>query len=338
MLQNMIPPRLKSVLAKRRQGLAGAWRKRILILTGIVLIFSVLVHLGVRFILWPQIETSKDSVERLLSARIGAEVSMDKLRVSWIGIRPEFEIEGLRFNGPDKNQPLLTIQKINGELSWNSFYHLTPYFHELHFEGAQIYSQRSNKGIITIAGIPIHGNPNDHSAENWLFAQNNIQLRDVRLIWDDQLNKKTLTSVEVQNLSLSNGIRNHKGSLSATTPWTTGPIAINVDFSHRLGGQPGNWRDWIGTISWDLNSLNLNQIAKEFAIPLSSLEGLLTTNGKLKIDNGKPDGGDIYLAADNLTLQLLKDEDAIALGRLETNGFKDKQHFKPCCSCYELSY
>jgi len=319
MLQNMIPPRLKSVLAKRPHGLSGAWRKRILILTGIILIFSVLVHLGVRFILWPQIETSKDSVERLLSARIGAEVSMDKLRVSWIGIRPEFEIEGLRFNGPDKNQPLLSIQRIDGELSWNSFYHLTPYFHELHFEGAQIYSQRSSKGVITIAGIPIHGNPDDHSAENWLFAQNNIQLRNVKLSWDDQLNKKTLTSIEIQNLSLSNGIRNHKGSLSATTPWTTGPIAINVDFSHRLGGQPGNWRDWIGSISWDLNSLNLNQITKEFAIPLSSLEGVLSTNGKLKIDNGKPDGGDVYLAADNLTLQLLKGEDAIAFGRLETN-------------------
>lgn len=319
MLQNMIPPRLKSVLAKRPQGLSGAWRKRILILAGIVLALSVLVHLGVRFILWPQIETSKDSVERLLSARIGAEVSMDKLRVSWIGIRPEFEIEGLRFNGPDKDKPLLTIQKINGELSWNSFYHLAPYFHELNFEGAQIYSQRNSKGVITIAGIPIHGNPNDHSAENWLFAQNNIQLRDVTLFWDDQLNKKTITSIDVQNLSLSNGIRKHTGSLNAITPWTAGPVSINVDFSHRLGGQPGDWRDWIGSISWNLNNLNLNQIAKEFAIPLSTLEGVLSSNGKLRIDNGQPDGGDIYLAADNLTLQLLKGEDAIALGRLETN-------------------
>lgn len=319
MLQNMIPPRLKSVLAKRPQGLSGAWRKRILILVGIILALSVLVHLGVRFILWPQIETSKDSVERLLSARIGAQVSMDKLHVSWVGIRPEFEIEGLRFNGPDKNKPLLTIQKIDGELSWNSFYHLAPYFHQLNFEGAQIYSQRNSKGVISIAGIPIHGNPNDHSAENWLFAQNNIQLRDVKLFWDDQLNKKTIASIEVQNLSLSNGIRNHKGSLNATTPWTDGAVGINVDFSHRLGGQPGDWRDWIGSISWNLNKLNLNQISNEFAIPLSTLEGVLSSNGKMRIDNGKPDGGDIYLAADNLTLQLLKGEDAIALGRLETN-------------------
>ena len=319
MLQNMIPPRLKSVLAKRPQGSSGAWRKRILIVAGFVLVFSILVHLGVRFIIWPQIETSKSSVERLLSARIGAEVSMDKLNVSWVGIRPEFEIEGLRFNGPDKNKSLLSIQKINGELSWSSFYHLAPYFHELYFEGAQIYSQRNSKGVITVAGISIHGNSDDHSGENWLFSQNNIQLRDLQLFWDDQLNKKAMTSIEVQNLSLTNGIRKHKGSLSATTPWTTGPIAINVDFAHRIGGQPGDWRDWIGSISWNLSNLNLNQIAKEFAVPLSTLEGVLSSNGKLRIDNGKPDGGDVYIAADNLTLQLSKGEDAIALGRLETN-------------------
>ena len=317
MLQNMIPPRLKSVLTKRPQGLSEAWRKRILILTGAVLVFSVLVHLSVRFILWPQIETSKNSVERLLSARIGAEISMDKLHVSWVGIRPEFEIEGLRFNGPDKDKPLLTIQKISGELSWNSFYYLAPYFHELNFEGAQIYSQRNSKGVITIAGIPIHGNPNDHSAENWLFAQNNIQLRDVKLFWDDQLNKKTTTSIEVQSLSLSNGIRKHKGSLIATTPWTAGPVEINADFSHHLGGQPGDWRDWIGKITWNLNNLNLNQIAKEFAVPFSTLEGVISSNGKLRVDNGKPDGGDIYLAADNLILQLLKGRMLLPWGDLK---------------------
>ena len=91
MLQKIIPPRLKSVLAKRPQGSSGAWRKRALILTGVVLALCVLVHVGVRFVLWPQIEKSKTSVERLISARIGADVSMDSLQVSWTGIRPNLD-------------------------------------------------------------------------------------------------------------------------------------------------------------------------------------------------------------------------------------------------------
>ena len=319
MLQNIIPPRLKSVLAKRPQGSSRAWRKRALILTGVVLALCVLVHVGVRFVLWPQIEKSKVSVERLISARIGADVSMDSLQVSWTGIRPNFEIEGLRFNGSDKAKPLLFIQKINGQLSWATFYHLAPFFHELNIEGAEIYGQRNSKGVITIAGISIDGKPDDYSTENWLFSQNEIRVSNVRLFWDDQLKKKSITSIDIQNLSLSNGIRSHQGSLSIITPWTKGPASLDIDLVHHIGGQAGNWHDWIGTISWNVNELQLTQIASEFALSLNTLEGILNSNGKLKIDNGKPDGGEVYLAADHLTIQLSKDEDAIALGRLETN-------------------
>ena len=319
MLQNIIPPRLKSVLAKRPQGFGRAWRKRALILCGFVLALFIIGHLGIRFIVWPQIEKSKATVERLIGARIGAEVTMDNLQVSWTGIRPNFEIEGLRFNGSSKEQPLLQIQKISGELSWDSFYHLVPYFHELHFQGAEIYAQRNKKGMITIAGIPIHSNPKDHSAEDWLFSQNNIKVNNVKLIWDDQENKKAITSINVQNFSLSNGIRNHTVLLETTTPWTTGPLEIKANFAHHIGGQAGNWRDWIGTVSWNLNELNLNQLSQEFNIPLNTLEGKLSSKGKLKLDNGRLDGGEAYVAADNLTIQLAKNEDAIALGRLETN-------------------
>ena len=319
MLQKIIPPRLKSVLAKRPQGLGRAWRKRALILAGVVVALFALGHVGVRFVLWPQIEKSKASVERLISARIGADVSMDTLQVSWTGIRPNFEIEGLRFNGPDKSKPLLSIQKIDGQLSWASFYHLAPFFHELNIENAEIYAQRNNKGAITVAGISIDGKPNDYSGENWLFSQNEIRINNVKLFWDDQLKKKTSTSINIQSLALSNGIRSHQGSLSATTPWNKGPLTLNIDLVHHIGGQAGNWRDWIGTISWNLNELQLSQIANYFSLSLNTLEGVLNSNGKLKIDNGNPDGGDIYLAADNLIIQLSKDEDAIALGRLETN-------------------
>ena len=319
MLQKFIPSRLKSVLAKRPPGMGGAWRKRALILAGVIAALIVIGHVGVRFVLWPQIEKSKASVEKLISARIGAEVSMESLQVSWTGIRPNFEIEGLRFNGPDKSRPLLLIQKINGQLSWASFYHLTPYFHQLNIENAQIYAQRNSQGNTTFAGISIDGNSNSYSAENWLFAQNEIHISDVKLFWDDQLKNKPITSIDIQSLSLINGIRSHQGSLSVATPWNKGPLTLDIDLVHHLGGQAGNWRDWIGNISWNLNELQLTQIANDFSLPLNSLEGILSSSGKLKIDNGKPDGGEIYLAADNLTIQLSKDENAITLGRLETN-------------------
>ena len=319
MLRNLIPPRLQSVLQKRPPGESRRWGKRALILGSFILAVFVLGHLGVRFLLWPQIEKSKPALEKLISARIGADVSMDDVQVSWTGMRPSFEITGLRFNAPSKAKTLLEIQKISGELSWLSFYHLEPYFNELHFDGAQIYAQRNAKGIILIAGIPIGGKSDDFSAENWLFAQNTIKVSHAQFFWEDFQNKKLNTSVEIQKLQLSNGLRDHHGILIANTPWHKGQIQINADFSHRLGGQAGNWKDWVGEFSWDFAELNLSKITQDFKMPLYALEGSISSKGTLNLDGGKPDGGALTIAADQLKIQLAKDEDPIEFGRLETD-------------------
>jgi uncharacterized protein YhdP len=319
MLQKIIPPRLKSAFSKRPPGLNADWRKRILVLIGVAAALLLIGHLSVRFIVWPQIEKSKASVEKLIGARAGVDVSIDDLKVSWTKIRPSFEMNGLRFNSPDKTKSLLTISKIYGELSWKSFYHLAPYFHEIYFENAEIYAQRNAKGAIFIAGISTDGDSNGYAAENWLFSQDAIDINNVNIIWDDKLNKKSPQNVGIQRLTLSNGIRRHQGSITANTPWNRGPAEVNVNFVHHLGGQAGNWHDWIGNLSWNIQGLDLNQIAKDFKINLDSLEGKLSSNGTLKIDNAKPDGGEFFIAVDDLVVQLSKKEDAIALGRLEAN-------------------
>ena len=316
---NFFPPRLKDLLTKGLQTLGKNWHKRALILAAIVATIFVVGHVAVRFVVWPQIEKSKSSVEKLIGARVGVNVSIDDLRVSWTGIRPAFEIDGLRFTAPKQSKPSLTIEKIYGQLSWKSFYHLLPYFHEIHFEGAEIYSQRNAKGDITIAGIAIDSSPSDYTAQNWLFSQNLIEAKQIKLNWDDQLNRKSPTSIEIQDLSLENGIRRHKGAISLTTPWNQGSAVIQVNFAHHIGGEVGNWHDWIGNVSWNINNLDLKKIANEFQIKLSALEGLLSSKGSLKIDNAHPDGGEFFVAVDNLVVQASKDEDAIALGRLETN-------------------
>ena len=319
MLRNLIPSRLQSMLAKRPPGGNGRWGKRALILGAFIAAIFVLGHLGVRFILWPQIEKSKPALEKLLSARIGAEVSMDDVQVSWTGMRPDFQITGLRFNGPTKTKPLLEIQKINGELSWISFYHLKPYFHDLTFNGAKIYAQRNAQGKISIAGIPIGAQSDDFSTENWLFSQETIKVTNAQLLWEDQLNQKLNTSIEIQEFDLSNGLRNHRSNLVAFTPWHKGKIQLAADFVHRLGGQAGNWQDWIGEFSWDFSELNLNQISQDFKVPLYAFAGNISSKGLMNLDRGKPDGGAFRIGADQLKIQLSKDEDAIEFGRLEAD-------------------
>lgn len=319
MLRKIIPTRLQSVFQKRLSGCDSRWRKRALILTGVLISFLVLGHLGVRFVLWPQIEKSKPSLERLMSARLGANITMDDIQLSWTGIRPSFEIQGLRFNGPDKLPAPLFIEKISGQLSWLSFYHLAPYFHEITFNNVRIDARRDNKGIISIAGVAVANKSDDYSSGNWLLDQNDVRVTHAQIFWDDQQAKKLKTSISIDNLHIENGIRRHQIALTATAPWSKDPIQISADFVHRLSGQAGNWRDWIGNFAWDFSKLNLTQLSEDFTLPLYALEGNLSSKGKLNLDSGKADGGRLNLAADQLIIQLNKSEDPLEFGRLETD-------------------
>ncbi|MGV0981733.1 MAG: YhdP family protein [Polynucleobacter sp.] len=319
MLRKTIQTRLQGMLQKRPPGSGGRWRKRALILAGVTVAFFVFGHLGVRFILWPQIEKSKPTLERLMSARLGTKVTMDTVQVSWTGIRPSFAIEGLRFSNENTSTPPLLIQNIKGQLSWLSFYHLAPYFHEIIFDQAQVYAQRDAKGLVSIAGIPILNHADNFSAGNWLLAQNDIQINNARIFWQDQQSRKLKTSIDIQTVHLSNGIRSHEGRLVAKTPWSPNPITLQADFVHHLAGQAGDWRDWVGSFSWDLAELNLGQISTDLSLPLYDLAGKLNSKGSLKLDGGKANGGQMSLTADQLRVQLNKGEDPIEFGKLETD-------------------
>ncbi len=320
MLRNILRKRLPSTQQKRLPGFGSRWRKRVLILASVLAALFVLGHLGVRFILWPQIEKSKPTLERLISARLGAKVSMDDVQVSWTGIRPSFEIKGLRFIDPtaSQNPPPLLIENIQGELSWLSFYHLAPYFHDISLDHVRLYAQRDTNGVISVAGIPIHDRPNDFSTENWLLAQDDIQVSNATIFWQDQKGRKLKTEINVQNFRLSNGVRRHEGELKATTPWSPKAINIRASFNHHLAGQAGNWRDWSGNFTWDLSDLNLGQLADDIVLPLQDLAGKVDTKGSLQLNGGKIDSSDIHLLANELRIQLNKDEDALSFGRLET--------------------
>ncbi|MBU3587574.1 TIGR02099 family protein [Polynucleobacter sp. 31A-FELB] len=311
------------MLQKRPPGSGGRWRKRALILAGVTVAFFVVGHLGVRFVLWPQIEKSKPSLERLMSARLGAKVTMDAVQVSWTGIRPKFAIQGLRFNGGTNSTPPLLIQNINGQLSWLSFYHLAPYFHEITFDQVQLYAQRDTKGVVSIAGIPILNNADNFAVGNWLLAQTDIQINNAKIFWEDQQSQKLKTSIDIQNVHLSNGMRSHEGQLVAQTPWSPNPIKLEADFVHHLAGQAGDWHDWVGNFSWDLAELNLSQISKDISLPLYDLAGKLNSKGSLKLDGGKANGGQMSLTADQLRVQLNKGEDPLEFGRLETDLVQD---------------
>jgi uncharacterized protein (TIGR02099 family) len=335
MLRNTIQTRLQSMFQKRPPGSGRGWRKRFLVLAGVTVAFFVIGHLAIRFIVWPQIEKSKPAIERLMSHHLGANVTVDEVQMSWTGMRPNFVITGLRINnsstssgtslGTSSNNstsPLL-IQNISGQLSWYSLYHLAPYFHQITFDQVELYAQRDAKGVVSVAGMPIKNTGNDFSTETWLLTQNDIRINNAKIFWEDRKDRNLNTSFDIQNAYLTNGIRSHQGQLIAKTPWSPNPMKVKADFVHHLGGQAGNWRDWIGTFTWDLADVSLSQISQDISLPLYDLGGKIDSIGNLKLDGGKPDGGEMSLKVDRLRVQRAKDEDPIVFDRLETELIQD---------------
>ena len=174
------------------------WLVRLLKVIAALAALAVALHFGVRYLVWPQIEKSKPVLEKLMGSRLGVTVTMDDVRVTWDGLRPEFEIDGLRFYAKNagkvsdatKNLPVLNIQSLSGELSLLSFYHLAPYFEQLTISNAELTTERNQAGIISIAGIALDPNESGHAGSDWLMAQNGIQLSNAVIHWRDHEKKK----------------------------------------------------------------------------------------------------------------------------------------------------
>jgi uncharacterized protein YhdP len=174
MTEKKYPLRFKDLLTMRPDAASWArWSRRLAILILVIGALIVLGHLVIRFIVWPQLETSKPAVEKLLSKRIGVEVKMNELNVYWEGIRPVFDIRDLEFfvdanRNPSaiSDKPYLKIAEIRGELSWSSFYHLKPYFTKLHASNAVIQVTRDSQKRLYVAGILAGDGGDDFHLEN----------------------------------------------------------------------------------------------------------------------------------------------------------------------------
>jgi uncharacterized protein YhdP len=322
---------LKPLLRSMKTGIAqlhwSRWLVRLLKVAAVVAALAVALHFGVRYLVWPQIEKSKPALEKLLGSRLGVAVTMDDVRVSWDGLRPEFEIDGLRFysqtegsaGSGGKKTPVLAIESLSGELSLLSFYHLAPYFEKLTISNADLTAERNQTGIISIAGIAIDPNESGHAGSDWLFSQNAIQLNNVVIHWRDREKKKLDTDVRIESLAISSGLRNHLIDLVAFLPSDPSPVRLSADFRHGLTGEPGNWRNWSGKFSWDLKGLNLNRLALDFKLPFPILEGILESRGSISLGNGNLSGGNAILLADNLRIQFSRERDLLEFGRLEAD-------------------
>ena len=326
MTEKKYPLRLKDLLTMRPDATSWSrWSRRLAILALVTVGLMILGHLVIRFILWPQLETSKPAVEKLLSQRIGVEVKINEINVYWQGIRPVFDIRDLEFVVDAKrnpstisDKPHLKIADIRGELSWSSFYHLKPYFTKLHASNAVIQVTRDSQKRLYVAGILAGDGGDDFHLENWLFKQGDLKISDITILWKDfSKSKADAADLRIESMQLQNRFRQHELDAALYSPWHQGKLSLSGKFSHRFGGQAGYWRDWVGDFRWEVQQLDLGQFFRDFEIPFKQLSGVLGSSGSIALNKGIPDGGQFKLTIEQPVFQQSKSNQALEFGRLE---------------------
>ena len=295
------------------------WKKRARWLLLLIALLFIAAHLLTRFYIWPQVEKNKASFEQVISQALDVNLRIEKIETSWDFLWPAFKIDNIKlYELGDSNSPKLSIPQVTGKLSWESLWKLKPHFHDLSFDNALIQVQRDSKGNWNIAGIKLDQSTAGYKFGNWLFEQDSLAIKNAKINWLDQRFQSSQYSLDIESLALKNSWFKHAINLNLKTPWHSNTASIQANFRHKVFGNAGNWKDWIGRIEWQVNELNLAKINQLFDNPINIISGQINSQGHTYIDGGALDGGSTKIAAQNLHIEWPRLGAPLKIARVDT--------------------
>ncbi|MBN3821735.1 DUF3971 domain-containing protein, partial [Paraburkholderia sp. Se-20369] len=127
--------------------------------------------LGLRYVLLPRIDDYRPDIERFVSSKLHAQLSIGKLSPHWSGMQPGVEVAGLTIRGRD-GRVALSVPHATAALSWMSLLRLKPALSSLIVDQPDLVVERTADGALFIAGIGVpttHGGNDTFST--WLLKQ-----------------------------------------------------------------------------------------------------------------------------------------------------------------------
>lgn len=133
--------------------------------------------LGLRYVVLPRIDDFRPRIERFVSAKLHAQLSIGKLSPYWSGMQPGVEVTHLTIRGRD-GRVALSVPHATAALSWASLLRLSPALSSLIVDEPDLLVERAADGALYIAGVGVpttHGGNDTFST--WLLKQEAIVLR-----------------------------------------------------------------------------------------------------------------------------------------------------------------
>ncbi|RQR58466.1 DUF3971 domain-containing protein [Burkholderia sp. Bp9125] len=260
--------------------------------------------LGLRYVLLPRIDDYRPDIERFVSTRLHAQLSIGKLSPHWSGMQPGVEVAGLTIRGHD-GRVALSVPHASAALSWMSLLRLKPALSSLIVDQPDLVVERTADGALFIAGIGVpttHGGNDTFST--WLLNQEAIVLRGGTLRWRDARHDAPELALSGIRLAVLNHGRVHRAALQAPANGTLlrGPLDFRARFTHKALAPIGKPANWTGDAYLSTGPVDLPTLARYMDMPLTMHAGQIDNaiwatfrDGRLRSAGGKLQGTDVAL-------------------------------------------
>ena len=199
--------------------------------------------LVVRFVVFPHVESYRDTVAATLARQLGHPVEIATLSTGWDGWNPKLVIEGFRVleSSGSGALPLVDLPEIGLIVSWTSLPLLELRLKELVIERPRLAIRRNRAGHLQVAGIEIDPTqvPDESSLTDWILRQRDIVIRDALITWDDDLRNAPQLVLDRVQFRMENRFGRHRFGLKGTPP---ADLAAPLDLRGDLKGV--SLKDW----------------------------------------------------------------------------------------------
>ena len=184
----------------------------------IVYVIGACVVLGARHFLLPQVDVYRPQIERLIGESLQREVRIDGISADWSGLHPTLALRGLTLLD-ESGKPALRLEEVDAALGFSSLVRGRPHLHRLDINGPVLQVRRDAAGVMYVAGLALRDDGEQGGFTRWLLSQGQINIRDARLDWRDEMRPGApLLQLSQVNLRLDNSGRHHRFGLLARPP------------------------------------------------------------------------------------------------------------------------
>ena len=285
---------------------------------GLLVYFGFMVlFLGLRYAILPNIDLYKPDLERAASRALGNPVTIARVYASWRGLHPNLYLGDVRLRDREGRQ-LLALPSVSATLSWWTFVAFEPRFESLEINRPELDVRRTPDGVLQVAGVRMDSKKEDGGGADWLFRQREIVVREGRLAWTDGLRGAPPLALNDVTLVLQNHWTGHRFALKATPPGTlSAPLDVRARFSHpAFGARPSDTLRWKGEVYADLRNADLAAWKQYLDYPFKLERGRGSVRAWLNFDQARLAGFTADLGLADVGARLAPDAPPLQLARV----------------------